>query len=198
MKEPNYPLMGIIIIIVAILVTFSAIFAYQHFLSSQSPNVKVLINSNYQNSNIRTADWQTYTNTDYGFEIQYPQGTNVSDSVSINRGKKITFKINSSRFLIIEVLSQDPQCPDTTAVGDLPSKMIGNTEFMGVAGHQLGYEIKDNDYPPYVAANEYCAVVKNLEYKIIPAILYQQAGPESFPETDSVLNHMISTFKFTQ
>jgi len=55
-------LVGVIIIIVAAVVLFGGIFTYQYF-SAKANNIQ---------TTDQTVGWKTYTNTQYGFEVQYP------------------------------------------------------------------------------------------------------------------------------
>lgn len=80
----------IYIIIIVALLAIVGFFAYQYFSKPQTPNSNSQANSNVQNSsssssvssikssqNSVTAGWRTYTNSQYGFEIKYPQDWKV-------------------------------------------------------------------------------------------------------------------------
>ena len=54
-------LVGIIIIIIAIVILFGGVFAWQYFATKNSAQIQG-----------QTADWKTYTNSEYGFELKYP------------------------------------------------------------------------------------------------------------------------------
>jgi len=74
-------LVGIVIILLVAGVLFGGVFAYQYFakspalLEAQSQQIQT---QNPQADNMepvnQTAGWQTYTNTEYGYELQYPNG----------------------------------------------------------------------------------------------------------------------------
>lgn len=74
-------LVGVIIIVVAIIILFGGVFAYQYFVEkSQIPMTNVQPNPKSQNSNTETAGpapsniegWKTYKNIIYGYELMYP------------------------------------------------------------------------------------------------------------------------------
>ena len=73
----------VVIGIVAILVVVvgSGIFAWQYY--SKIPNVQ-------------TADWKTYSNTQYGFQFQYPSNFNVSEQSKYNGGINVAIGIDKS------------------------------------------------------------------------------------------------------
>lgn len=65
-------LIGIIIIVAVAVVLFGGLLAYQYFTN---PNLKI------QNPTTQTADWKTYTNTQYGFELKYPSSWSLFESI---------------------------------------------------------------------------------------------------------------------
>lgn len=68
-----------IIIIIAVTVLGSAGYlAYKQYSKPQTPNFNDQSNLNVQNLNPQTADWKTYTNTEYGFEIKFPDDIMIS------------------------------------------------------------------------------------------------------------------------
>ena len=68
----------IIVIIVVAVVAVGGVFAYQYYTTkSEARNPKSETNLNVQNSNVQTAGWKTYTNTQYGFQVNYLPDTNV-------------------------------------------------------------------------------------------------------------------------
>src|SRR5438552_638722 len=67
---------GIIIVIAAAIVLFGGVFAWQYFAKPQTPMINVQSNQNAQNQpqvKDEISDWKTYVNTQYGFEVKYPQ-----------------------------------------------------------------------------------------------------------------------------
>ncbi|MCX6752388.1 MAG: hypothetical protein NTZ87_02715 [Candidatus Nomurabacteria bacterium] len=64
-------LVGIAIIIASIIVFLGGVFAYQHFVIQKIQQTNIVQPAD------PTANWKTYTNTQRGFEIKYPDGGSV-------------------------------------------------------------------------------------------------------------------------
>ena len=62
-------LSGIIIILAVAVILFGGVFAWQYY-STKNPNIPAFAKS-YGVAK-QTAGWKTYTNSEYGFEIKYP------------------------------------------------------------------------------------------------------------------------------
>ncbi len=59
--------------------------------TTQQPTSPTLTQVNNTNPTIDpTADWKTYTNTQYGYSFKYPEGTNVAENVEGNPGGTYT------------------------------------------------------------------------------------------------------------
>ncbi len=65
-------LIGIIIIIAVAVVLFGGVFSYQYYLKSQTLNQNAKTTNSPVQSQQATEGWKTYTNTEYGFEFNYP------------------------------------------------------------------------------------------------------------------------------
>jgi len=126
-----------------------------------------------------TANWKTYTNNQYGFELKYPQGDKVEEIKDpgihyfsiphLDQGTDINFypsdsnfKINKS-FVDTDILKQE-----NIKFNNLPAKHI---TVNGPNGLQI----------------EYLLVGQNQKYLII-----------SYFEADNLSSQILSTFKFTQ
>ncbi len=80
-NEKISTLTGVLIILAAAVVLFGGVFGWQYYTN---PNFKIVNPSQIQNSKSETTDsssktsatedWKTYTNIEYGYEIQYPSG----------------------------------------------------------------------------------------------------------------------------
>ncbi len=70
------------VIIVTIIIVSCGFFAYQYFIKPQTPITLPEQTGNVQNSNTQTADWKTYKNNKYGFEIKYPNNWYQQGGVS--------------------------------------------------------------------------------------------------------------------
>ena len=88
-------LTGIIIIVAAAVLLFGGAFGYQWYENSKLPARNAMQSvaggqtTNYkqiQNSNTETADWKTYKNNEYGYEIKYPMNWTFRQYPDINGG----------------------------------------------------------------------------------------------------------------
>jgi hypothetical protein len=107
-KKKISTLVGTIIIIVAAVVIFGGVFSFEYYTNLQQQKIKIIppppksqaqkiINTPFpvagepqQNPVNQIAGWQTYTNTQYGFEFQYPQGWTIDESGTL--GTIVVFK----------------------------------------------------------------------------------------------------------
>jgi hypothetical protein len=141
----------------------------------------------YVSSANQTTDWKTYTNTQYDFEIQYPNSMSVQNStnglslVSADNQRKINIKVES--------IESGQDCRKTAWAADTPNITIDNTTFVGV-----GSGLKDGPYYGVL----YCTIHNGLDYMITSHLFHVSGGPNNFPENDTILNQILSTFKFTK
>ena len=188
-------LWGIVIIVVAALVLFGGVFAYQYF-ATKTDNTKTAGLS--VQSQQATEGWKTYTNTQYGFSIQYPgdtQITNISDNDPLSNepilinvllkpaGAKGSFMIN--------VRNKNDGCYDT-ALGSNPEfPSINSTKFV------------EWDISKYLSTGtglfgigrEYCAARDGLTYGLVAKTEY--SANDKIPSIEPIFNQILSTFKFT-
>ena len=68
-------LVGIIIIVVVALILFGGIFAWQYYFVKT--NNQSFVASAPQD--LRTTGWKTYTNTEYGFQMKYPEDLKIEE-----------------------------------------------------------------------------------------------------------------------
>jgi len=64
-------LLGIVIVVAVAIVLFGGALCYQYITQPKENNQQQ--NQNTENTVDQTAGWKTYTNTQYGYEIKYPQ-----------------------------------------------------------------------------------------------------------------------------
>lgn len=72
-KIPSW--LGFVAIVIGIVILFGGVFAYQYFSVEPAP---VVVQTPQVQS--PTAGWKTYTNSQYGFEIKYPQDWTIPES----------------------------------------------------------------------------------------------------------------------
>lgn len=73
------PIIVIIIIVAIAIIGGGAVFYYTREVQ---PTTQMQQNTETENN--QTADWKTYTNTQYEFEFQYPKGWIINDNLTLN------------------------------------------------------------------------------------------------------------------
>ncbi|MDD4082104.1 MAG: hypothetical protein PHD05_01825 [Sphaerochaetaceae bacterium] len=152
-----------------------------------------------------TADWKTYTSTQYGFEIKYP--TNLSAVTEEDMGYSVNFHsgtINednkNGRFLIRLVSTDD-------------FKGLNNCNLSSLFSEQIGYNCKNNCTCTNCGTIPLCSKIEKIaDYK---AIRFEEIGGDfhfllenknNYFEvsyfggsslSQDVISQMLSTFKFT-
>ncbi len=142
-----------------------------------------------KNKVIDTANWKTYKDENYGFQINYPSD-GKEFNVNVENGKNFYFSFESNRNKALDILvSNQANCADVGA-GDNTNKVkIGDIEFIKYDVSKVSSKGEDT-----FVAKVYCVVKNEKTYKIVPKIAYRGAMPNI--DNDNFLNLIISTFKF--
>lgn len=187
--KPKFNLWLITTIVLAVfLVAGGVVFAWQKSTSDKvktdlQGQINILQNQIQQLTTIpadETADWKTYTNTNYGFEIKYPETWSISEKNNI-----INLINHSETSQKIEILISSGPPPET-----IRDKII-RTEEVIVDGIKATKEIfqgkfEDNKDDYYVRV-----------FVAEKDVFYQT----DFDDTDQIMpifDQILSTFKFTK
>jgi len=87
MQKQISTITGIIIIVAVAVIAVGGVFAYQYYQNSQIPMTNIQSNPNNQiQVKDETADWKTYKNDQYGFEIKYPESNfeQINDKAKVS------------------------------------------------------------------------------------------------------------------
>ncbi|MEI7463402.1 MAG: Ser-Thr-rich GPI-anchored membrane family protein [Candidatus Taylorbacteria bacterium] len=152
-------------------------------------------------SGASVSSWQTYSNPQYGFSIQYPSNTQVNDT-DISGGRNISFT-TSQGIVMVEVvtqawnngtLSSPPNCNDTAGGQDRTNTSINGINFLTFSMSKEMSGMNSN-----VSATEYCAIQNGTAYKVITRVNYTAGTSNGLGlDKNATLNQMISTFKITR
>lgn len=200
MQKRISTLAGIVIIAIAAVVIFGGIFAWQYISKSQIPTPNTQSNLNVQNQNTETADWKTYKNDEYGFEIKYPKEftgsvSEIARSVGVllygENSEKLGIKLNLNKNF-----DKDALVPNRNSVDYAKSE----TTINGIKS----YRVKETIC--YMGCGASVAIFIPLEGKQA-IVLWLLRSPDTGWPTDSeapkitdqeekIFDKIISTFKF--
>jgi len=149
-----------------------------------------------------TSDWKTYTDVDHGFSIQYPDGTKIQN-MDGNGTFGVSLQVSDSQSLYVTV--------SFSVLGQYQSNKCNEDLNPNVATSSVtidGVDFIKGDASEAATAQrssttEYCALKSGVAYKIRPTIEYSRDdntangfNPAVNVNNDSILNQMVSTFKF--
>ncbi len=135
------------------------------------------------------SEWKTYTNTAYGFQIQYPTGTEISD-IDVTNGRSVVLQLpDKSKIVDIYILNRT-DCNDTSAGVNMEKTQINNVDFVRF---DLSKIVSGKNSS--ATATEYCVVRGSREYKIVPRLIYGTGNPVDVNK-DGDLNRIVNSFKF--
>jgi hypothetical protein len=181
-------LIGILIIVVASVILFGGVFAYQYFATKNNDQLQVQsqqqVTNQQTNNNQPTnqiAGWKTYTNTQYGFEIKYPDGW---DNKIGGQGKMGEFSLLS---LDINKNSSDFN--------------LNRTPYVRLVVENENFRLGTRDWKKF----ELGQIRGNISYSAtVYEIVFVSSQGQNFyittknnPETDNITKQILSTFKFT-
>jgi peptidoglycan hydrolase-like protein with peptidoglycan-binding domain len=134
-----------------------------------------------------TLNVKTYSSSKYGFSIEYPATAQIYD-VDMTGGRNISFQNTPQNIFMVEVTNQI--CNDFDSGAVTSNVNINGIDF--IKGDVSRYLSGMNSA---TSATEYCVVKNGTSYKLIPRITYEK-GNQIDVNNDTVLNKMLSTFKF--
>ena len=195
---------AIIIVIVVGLLTIGGVLAYQYYW--QAPEEEISEETPEETPTDETADWKTYKNEEYGFEIKYPYSTKIGD-IDIIGGREVWMQLPfspgetklSAKILHIRMVTtqfnngveQSATCIDAL---DTQQVIINGIDFnKNDISSQFGGTQSAS------VAIEYCTIKGNKAFKLVTELRYSrysQLSDFSIEKESEVFDQILSTFRF--
>lgn len=206
-------IVGIAIIVAAVAVLFGGVFAYQYFTIKAQKNSEFF--ATWQKTNqtqTQTAGWKTYTNSQYGFEIKYPE-TNVANRIYPPEEVQINLPIaeeglhtnidNKILHVIVKPKNSNLPCAGPNYYSKINTVVIGGIQFAvggggeGAAGHGYNY----TDYT--TEKNNACVTMSFIISSFNDLQMPTYSGgkpytPYDYSKESPIFDQIIATFKFTK
>ena len=191
----------IILYVIIGAIAYGLIYYFFFYKNGNSYNNQT--NYNVQNSNAETADWKTYRNDQYGFEIQYPQDWWMEEQINIitfqghSSGPSqfaldISIESNpnklSSKDFTLERLKEPEMGSGFNEFTPEEVQLFNNGKELELGG-LTAFQLKEDNYEHIYLAKDYNIIkfyFPNTEKNITEL------------EDPKVVNTVISTFKFTK
>jgi hypothetical protein len=175
-------LAGIAIIVVAAVVLFGGVFAWQYFTKPQI------------NLNTQTANWETYTNNEYGFEFNYP-GSKIEDLLATD-DPSVLLRFGFSNYLFDITKKDSVQQVDYDAV-HAPYQTTTKVKEGNIFISGLNWDTLEVDYSPKVNGTiDSDARVSFNKDEIRYGFSCYNCNTDK--NKNAIFNQIISTFKFTK
>ena len=151
-----------------------------------------------KDQSVNPTQTKTYTSAQYGFSIQYPTGTQITDT-DISGGRNIIFTTSQGTVMVgvvtqawhNGVLSSPPNCDDTASGADRTNTNINGVNFLTFS---MSKEMSGMNSP--TSATEYCAIQNGTAYKLITRVGYTQGSSNGLGlDKNPTLNQMVASFK---
>ncbi len=200
MKNPQRSfIVSVLLIMIALLVIGGGVYIYKNKKTQAPLEANSETQQSNQNQSPEINGWQAYSSSKYGFSIQYPQGTKISDS-DISGGRKVLFS-TSEGTLMVEVVNQawhngaltsPANCNDFDSHAKVSEVNINGIHFV-----RGDVSIDFSGMNSASSATEYCVMHNGTAYKVIAWIMYGHGEPVDVNQ-NSTLNQMVASFKFVQ
>jgi len=177
---------GILIIVLVAIIAGGGILAYQYYWMPEEKYVEAppLVKD-------ETADWQTYTNEEYGFEVKYPNNYYIEVSGKREEGGLI---YDLLRVAIDKEPLSDHRTPLVAVNVAGPNFVLGTRDwedfFLGEIDGSISYNWEDWKVREKVSSAEIIFTSENNQ------IFY--VITQNDPLEDKVINQMLSTFRFIE